>query len=165
MEKCNNSRVVRTPNGRYHPSTRIQDGTERGPECRTLSEALRWCEETEKIMNGLSIEKRDIPVFRERLGSPDVELLDSLVVALAQIDQLRSEIDLSESIREQELLEQSALRNALKIAMQALQGIAVFDHMGGPECCPNAPVYECGCYDKTQWDLARDALTRIKDLR
>jgi len=44
----------------------------------------------------------------------------------------------------------------------ALSRIANFSHSEDCECT-QAPVYECGCYDKSQWDLAAEALEKVKD--
>lgn len=49
--------------------------------------------------------------------------------------------------------------NKLRIAIRALQKIRDFGHAEGCTSC--APVYECGCYDKSQKDIAEDALKRI----
>lgn len=38
----------------------------------------------------------------------------------------------------------------------ALERIATFGH--DPDCDSSAPVYECGCYEKSQWEIAREAL-------
>lgn len=52
-------------NGKYHAETRIQDGTERSEPLQTLDEAKKWCKDCERIMNGLKIKKRDIPIVVE----------------------------------------------------------------------------------------------------
>jgi hypothetical protein len=45
---------------------------------------------------------------------------------------------------------------ALDKFRKALEEIRGFDH--APGCDTGAPVYECGCYEKSQWDIAREAL-------
>jgi hypothetical protein len=48
----------------------------------------------------------------------------------------------------------------LELALQALRRIADFGHT--EECCNcGVPVYECCCYDKSQWDIAREALEKL----
>ena len=54
--------------------------------------------------------------------------------------------------------------NCLRIAMQALHQIISFDHCGGPNCTPNAPLMECDCFNDSMRDLAVRARERI-DLR
>ena len=39
----------------------------------------------------------------------------------------------------------------------ALQAVADFDHAPGCKLTL-APVYECSCYDESQWDIANKAL-------
>jgi hypothetical protein len=51
--------------------------------------------------------------------------------------------------------------DCLRVAMTALKAIAEFGHVGGPQCCSAAPVYECCCYEKSQWDIAKEAIKRI----
>lgn len=78
-----------------------------------------------------------------------------------------SNFDMEERLRlaeasENDLMdERSEYERGLRIAMQALKQISDFGHVGGPHCCSSAPVYECGCYDKSQWDIAREAIERI----
>lgn len=43
-----------------------------------------------------------------------------------------------------------------------LEKIRDFGH--AEDCCSCAPVYECGCYDKDQSELAREALKLLDDL-
>jgi hypothetical protein len=47
----------------------------------------------------------------------------------------------------------------LEIAIEALKKIRDFDHAEG--CNSMAPVYECGCFDKSQADIAAEALKKI----
>lgn len=44
------------------------------------------------------------------------------------------------------------------IYREALEKIAAFDHAGGPHCTPTAPIYECCCFDKSQREIAIEAL-------
>lgn len=50
----------------------------------------------------------------------------------------------------------------LNITIQALKDVMEFGH--APNCEGYAPVYECCCYDKSQWDIAREALEVIGEL-
>ena len=40
---------------------------------------------------------------------------------------------------------------------EVLHKIATFGHVSNCDC-KGAPIYECGCYDKSQWFLAQEAL-------
>lgn len=50
-----------------------------------------------------------------------------------------------------------------KLMEKALESIATFTHK---ETCDNrnemVPVYECGCYENSQWDIAKEVLEKIK---
>jgi len=48
----------------------------------------------------------------------------------------------------------------LRVAIIALRRIAKFGHTDDCDCI-SAPVYECGCYDESQWDIARKALSEM----
>ncbi len=50
----------------------------------------------------------------------------------------------------------------LKLAIRALKQIRDFGHA---ETCElvGAPVYECGCYDKSQWEIAAEALDDLDE--
>jgi hypothetical protein len=74
----------------------------------------------------------------------------------------RELLELLQHTEEQQMRELSHYSDALRIAMQALQQVAEFGHVGGPHCCAAAPIYECCCYDKSQWDISREALERIE---
>ena len=49
----------------------------------------------------------------------------------------------------------------LGIAVLALRKISEFGHADG--CDGVAPIYECGCYERSQTELARLALARLYD--
>lgn len=53
----------------------------------------------------------------------------------------------------------STPEDKLDLAIAALKRIADFSHT--PGCNSSAPVYECGCYDKSQWEIAEDALKAL----
>ena len=49
----------------------------------------------------------------------------------------------------------------LEAAIKALQAIIDFGHTD--DCgCKGAPIYECGCYDKSQWQIAKEALLELE---
>ena len=75
--------------------------------------------------------------------------------------EMQEELRLNRHMVEDDLEKLYEHEKALKIAMTALHQIAEFGHVGGPHCCRNAPVYECGCFDKSQWDIAKEAIARI----
>lgn len=62
-DKRNNSAVYKLQDGTYTSETRIQDGTERGGPFKTELEAKQWCKDAERVMNGLRVKKKHIPVF------------------------------------------------------------------------------------------------------
>ena len=44
----------------------------------------------------------------------------------------------------------------------ALKKIVGFTH--SEECeCKEAPIYECGCYNKDQWEIAEDVLRKVNE--
>jgi len=45
---------------------------------------------------------------------------------------------------------------------ELLEKIRDFGHIDG--CCSSAPVYECGCFDKDQSELAQEALQILDSL-
>lgn len=47
----------------------------------------------------------------------------------------------------------------LKVALTALRAIATFGH--ADQCMSSAPVHECGCYDKSEKELAQEALDQL----
>jgi len=55
-----------------------------------------------------------------------------------------------------------SLSEKYRLMKIALNKIANFSHKD--DCgCPQAPIYECGCYDKSQWELASEVLEKVKD--
>lgn len=47
----------------------------------------------------------------------------------------------------------------LELAIEALRAIAKFDH--APNCPSSAPVHECGCYESSEREMAKDTLVLI----
>lgn len=54
----------------------------------------------------------------------------------------------------------AASNDPLEIALEALRRIAFFAHV--KSCNSSAPVHECGCYDKDETEIAREALRKIE---
>jgi len=50
----------------------------------------------------------------------------------------------------------------LAVALEALREIENLGH--APGCKSMAPLHECGCYDSSEKDIAREALSRMGEL-
>jgi len=57
-----------------------------------------------------------------------------------------------------------SLMKKYRLMQTALLKISNFTHK--EDCdCKEAPVYECGCYDKSQWEIADEVLSKVKDAK
>lgn len=62
---------------------------------------------------------------------------------------------------------QTALKliECIEVMRDGLNCIARFTHnKSNPDCVPAAPIYECGCYDIDQWEIADDTLAAVDRL-
>lgn len=121
--------------------------------------------------DGVSVVKYDRELIRQSLDAS--ELVTELGWALGTIeDQLSFGLDPESAALARDRRVKSVLREAIEqvskleerldLAKSALKRVAEFGHnFDNPNCCPDAPVYECGCYEISQWDIAKKALDEI----
>lgn len=57
-----NSEVLIYRDGRIMASTKMQDGSKDISRCASVRDALKYCKESERLLNGMKIKKREIPV-------------------------------------------------------------------------------------------------------
>ena len=76
------------------------------------------------------------------------------------IDAIQTLIDISEQeeLVEAARAELAAMETENAAMSEALEKIANFDH--SEDCdCKSCPIYECGCYEESQWEIAKAALS------